>query len=113
MAGVKGRSGGWNRKSVAEHVLQGTYRADRHGPRVALALAGSVPSPESPPPPRGLSRASRQRWQEAMAGYEGWKVGEVKLFELALRACDEADACRARILAEGLTVPGPRGDPRP
>jgi hypothetical protein len=31
MAGVKGRSGGLNRRSVAEHRLAGTYRKDRHG----------------------------------------------------------------------------------
>ena len=26
-------SGGQNRKSVAQHLLEGTYRADRHGPQ--------------------------------------------------------------------------------
>jgi hypothetical protein len=31
MAGKKGRSGGHNRKSIAEHKLAGTYRKDRHG----------------------------------------------------------------------------------
>lgn len=31
MAGVKGRSGGSTRKSVQEHKLAGTYRANRHG----------------------------------------------------------------------------------
>ena len=31
MAGVKGRSGGGLRKSVAEHKLNGTYRGNRHG----------------------------------------------------------------------------------
>ena len=30
MAGVKGRSGGQNKKSMAEHKLDGTYRAVRH-----------------------------------------------------------------------------------
>ena len=30
MAGVKGRSGGQNKKSLAEHKLDGTYRAVRH-----------------------------------------------------------------------------------
>lgn len=30
MAGVKGRSGGGNKKSVEELKLNGTYRADRH-----------------------------------------------------------------------------------
>ena len=30
MAGQKGRSGGHNKKSMAEHKLDGTYRAVRH-----------------------------------------------------------------------------------
>ena len=30
MAGVKGRSGGMNRKSIQEHKLDGTYRNSRH-----------------------------------------------------------------------------------
>jgi len=30
MAGAKGRSGGHNKKSIAEHKLSGTYRGNRH-----------------------------------------------------------------------------------
>ena len=30
MAGKKGRSGGHNKKSIAEHKLDGTYRSNRH-----------------------------------------------------------------------------------
>ena len=33
MAGVKGRSGGWNRKTDRELKLSGNYRRDRHGKR--------------------------------------------------------------------------------
>lgn len=32
MSGMKGRSGGRNRLPVALHILNGTYRKDRHGP---------------------------------------------------------------------------------
>ncbi len=31
MAGVKGRSGGGGKKSVAQHLAEGTYRPSRHG----------------------------------------------------------------------------------
>jgi hypothetical protein len=31
MAGVKGRSGGWNRLSPEEHAVRGSFRRDRHG----------------------------------------------------------------------------------
>lgn len=34
MAGVKGRSGGNGRKTVEEHLANGTYRKDRHGPLI-------------------------------------------------------------------------------
>lgn len=37
----RNRGGGWNRKSVEEHVRDGTYRRDRHGPR-PLPLGESV-----------------------------------------------------------------------
>ncbi|MBQ2262731.1 MAG: hypothetical protein II336_15335 [Loktanella sp.] len=30
MPGVKGRSGGGNKKSIEQHQLEGSYRADRH-----------------------------------------------------------------------------------
>lgn len=38
MPGVKGKSGGHNRKSVTEHARDGTYRRDRHGSRVDLRI---------------------------------------------------------------------------
>jgi len=31
MSGMPGRSGGWNRISVEDHLARGTYRKDRHG----------------------------------------------------------------------------------
>lgn len=31
MAGVKGRSGGWNKKTLRQHLESGTYRPARHG----------------------------------------------------------------------------------
>lgn len=41
MAGVKGRSGGGGKKSLAQHIKDGTYRKDRHGaiPPDAIAVA--------------------------------------------------------------------------
>jgi hypothetical protein len=41
MAGVRGKSGGWNRKSVAEHLAKGTFRPSIHGPRLAAATAAN------------------------------------------------------------------------
>lgn len=38
MPGVKNRSGGWNRRSAADHLVAGTYRQDRHGPVTVAPL---------------------------------------------------------------------------
>ena len=43
MVGVQGRSGGRNRKTTAEHKLNGSYRADRHGGRIDGADAAGDP----------------------------------------------------------------------
>lgn len=48
MAGLPGRSGGWNRLSVEDHQLRGTYRKDRHGQA-------------QEPPSDSYSRADRRR----------------------------------------------------
>ena len=37
------RGGGWNRKTLAEHLRDGTYRADRHGPAVLTVAGGKKP----------------------------------------------------------------------
>ena len=36
--GHSDKGGGWNKKDVEEHVQNGTYRADRHGPLPAAVL---------------------------------------------------------------------------
>ena len=41
MAGVKGRSGGNGRKSIAEHIANGTYRKDRHGSLAVMQPASA------------------------------------------------------------------------
>ena len=58
MSGVKGqRSGGHNRKSAHLHVLQGTFRAHRHG-------SADVPRPPAgqPTPRKALAGDAKQEW---------------------------------------------------
>jgi P27 family predicted phage terminase small subunit len=109
MAGVKGRSGGWNRRSVEEHVARGTYRPERHG---ALALplvnSGSELSTTAEAP-ASLSLERRADWHNYLKAYEGWTVAELVLLKLALEAQDRAEQCRRRIKREGLTLRGRRG----
>lgn len=54
---VRGLGGGWNRQSQEEHLRNGTYRRDRHGPIVPSILA-------YPKPPLEVreSIAANRRW---------------------------------------------------
>lgn len=62
MAGVKGqRSGGANKKPTHLHVIQGTFRKDRHAVPEARAPQGT------PVPPRKLSVAERAEWDRMVA----------------------------------------------
>jgi P27 family predicted phage terminase small subunit len=61
MAGVKGRSGGHNRLPTHLHVVDGTFRKDRHGVR---ADADDVPAKEPPKAPAWLSREGRRLYRE-------------------------------------------------
>lgn len=50
--------GGWNRKSKEDHLLDGTYRRDRHGPLTDGVLAW----PEKPPTKITATVRSQSRW---------------------------------------------------
>lgn len=50
------------RKPLEQHVLEGTYRADRHGP--LPSGAGGLPSGAVPAKPRGLSGEAGRAWDE-------------------------------------------------
>jgi P27 family predicted phage terminase small subunit len=107
VAGVKGRSGGWNRKSAEQHLISGTYRRDRHGP---VALASVNPQQTEPPePPASLSPTAREAWRRYMQEFEAWSAGDLRLLELALHAQDRAEQCRRRLKADGLVLRARRG----
>lgn len=125
MSGMKGRSGGWNRKSPEAHAIEGTHRRDRHG---NLAIA---PPPSSRPPAhpdldehgvrrllKGLSRASRGLGRSLLAEFAGWSTADLAVLRLLLEHMDRAAECRKLIAAEGLMVsliarPGQRATARP
>jgi hypothetical protein len=105
MAGVKGRSGGRNRKSVHDHVLGGSYRRDRHGPLPLPGNVASFPQQSSTPPPRdwmpttgqrrALGRRGRGFVDSRLATYAHTPhEGDIVL--RAARALDEADLWRRR-----------------
>lgn len=61
--GTPDRGGAWNKKSQAEHLRDGTYRPDRHGP----LTAGVLDWPEKPPANIWASVKSQQRWIQGPA----------------------------------------------
>jgi len=51
------RGGGWNKKTIEEHLLDGTYRADRHGP-----LTPGTLGLKKPPGKITASVLSQSKW---------------------------------------------------
>lgn len=51
MAGVKGQSGGHNKKPVEVHKRNGTYREDRHGSDAEIVLTNYLDIPQEIPEP--------------------------------------------------------------
>lgn len=64
-----------------------------------------ISSPEAAPapPPPGLSLPARRLWTDAVSAFP-FRPTELALLESALRALDRAEAARAQVEAEGLTV---------
>jgi phage terminase small subunit len=56
--------GGRPRKSVEQHVLDGTYRKDRHGPLTPENTPATAPPP---PVPSNLTTAERAAWKQLTA----------------------------------------------
>jgi len=61
MAGVKGRSGGRNAKTVTEHALNGTFDKARHGETV-----NPTPPSGMPRPPKPLDGDARSEWDRML-----------------------------------------------
>lgn len=110
MPGVRGRSGGRNKKSLQAHLLTGSYRPDRHGALALVPEPGSVaPTADRHPAPPGLSAESQALWEATLDAFEGWTPLELSLFLLALEQLDLARQCRERIDAEGIVLGEKRG----
>jgi len=68
---------------------------------------------DSPPrPPAHLSSSARQWWETTVDRY-ALEEHDLRLLQLACEAWDEAQAARAQLEREGLTVPGREGGLRP
>jgi phage terminase small subunit len=68
MAGIAGRSGGWNRRPTSLKMLTGTYRADRANPFEPRLAAGR------PRRPAWLSKDARGHWRRLIEETEALGV---------------------------------------
>ena len=97
MAGVKGRSGGTNRKSRHLHILQGTFQPSRHD-RLSVAPPGI------PTPPGALAGEVRAEWDRMVARLTA--AGTLSSVDgpLLWNFCQLwADACRLQADADALS----------
>ena len=108
MAGVKGRSGGHNRRTLADHQLRGTYRPSRHADLVTPAPAPPLTWKPSPKDLEPLSAAGRAFLADALQSHEFNFLAGRLLLDVAW-TLDLMAACQAAIDAHGVTVTGPRG----
>ena len=87
------RGGGWNRKTLAEHLRDGTYRADRHGPAVLTVAGGKKP----PGKVRSVG-ASQSRWIRGPGDEHAVRAGCRFNERLAEYVCDwfAANLCHTK-----------------
>lgn len=79
MPGVKGRSGGHNRKPVAQHLAEGTYRAHRHGPAATITKPkGKLRKPD------GLTDRQSAIWDELESMLPPGVAGEADSIAFAM-----------------------------
>lgn len=95
MPGVKGFSGGHNRKSVDQHRLEGTFQRSRHAP----AVAGGPPAPLSAASRRrtlaGLSTGARRMAVALLDSYDGWDAAALSTLRSYVLSCERLEQLQA------------------
>jgi hypothetical protein len=91
MSGKRGRSGR-RPLPIEEHLLRGTFRADRHGPRPTISGTSAVKfeAPASLPASalKGLGLDGAEFVQQVWAAYSGWTPGKRVLLWKAAELLD-------------------------
>jgi hypothetical protein len=94
MAGMKGRSGGHNNRTLQEHLDRGTFRRDRHGHLSAQTTIPRAPAPVPENVVQGLQAPGKALVEAAMTDYTNWTRLELTLLRQAARCLDDAEAAR-------------------
>jgi hypothetical protein len=104
MSGRPGRSGR-RPKTIEQHLADGTFRPNRHGPRPSpsgsnvVAMPVSDDEPESMPPwlTATLGPAGRQLVDDMWERYSEWNPSDLRLLRLAAEATDRGVELREAV----------------
>src|SRR5687767_6536398 len=88
MAGIPGRSGGKNKKSVEELALTGRLRMDRHAGRASQAGAATVPEAVAAATCRGLPTGARRIVRALLAEFSTWDSSALETLRTYAISCD-------------------------
>ena len=99
MAGVKQRSGGHNRRSVAQHLLNGTFRRDRHARSAGVRLV--QPWQPSDEERNALSPRAQRQLEATLRAYMLDELLGARLLS-ALRSESRVERLEQAIDAAGL-----------
>ena len=94
MAGLPGRSGGWNRLTSEQHQLRGTYRPDRHAP------PKEPPKDSYTPADRrrllaGLPPEGRRIAISLLKKFTGWDAASLETLRSYVLSCSRLAALQA------------------
>lgn len=105
--GSGGRRVGAGRPRKDAHALRlaGTWRADRHAGRAAVAQFPTTTPAEVPPAPAHLSDRARDVWAAIVTAWD-LEPPKLALLRLACEALDRAEAARVVLAGEGLVRDG-------
>jgi hypothetical protein len=108
MAGRKGRSG---RKplSVEEHILRGTFRADRHGSTTTTAAGPPADPSTLARLGAGLADAGHALCAGMLHEFADWDSQSLAFLRAAAEAADRVAEYRALIARDGVVLKGVRG----
>ena len=94
MAGVPGKSGGHNRKTIEEHCIAGTLRPDRHL-RLSPPASAPVSAVDRRRALRGLSGEARRIAARALDDFSGWDVAMLETLRAYALSCERLAALQS------------------
>ena len=99
---------------VSWHIVHGSYRADRHGPRPVAAVAGATAlQVDVPPLPAALASGLRERGLQLVldlwAKYEDWQPEKLVVLHEAGAVTDTLEEYAAIIGRDGKVQTTARG----